>query len=62
MSLADLYAKKRHTDQLMMQSPLNSRERNVWIQIKREWEELIRKMTTGATVAIEQNFEIIPWD
>lgn len=62
MSLADLYAKKRHTDQLMMQSPLNSRERNVWIQIKRELEEFIRKMTTGATVAIEQNFEIIPWD
>lgn len=63
MSYADALAKLRWYQMRGMESPLNSPERTTWIEIMRELEVLVRKMTTGATVAIkEESFDIIPWE
>jgi hypothetical protein len=52
MSLEDAYFKLRHYQKCGMAAPKGSAERNEWIRIKREVEDLIKKtLSTGMVSA-----------
>lgn len=54
MSEADVFAKLRWYQLRAMESPLGSAERVTWIEIAREIEAFIRRMTTAATVVNQE--------
>lgn len=54
MSYNDAMAKLKWYQKCAMESPLESPERITWIEILREVEGLIRRMTTAATVVSQE--------
>lgn len=50
MSYNDAMAKLKWYQKCAMESPLESPERMTWVEILRELEAFIRRMTTAATV------------
>lgn len=54
MSYNDALAKLKWYQKCAMESPLESPERITWIEILRELEDFIRRMTTASTAAISK--------
>lgn len=54
MSEADVLEKFKWCQKRTMESPIGSPERIAWVQIVRETEAFIRRMTTAATVVIQE--------
>jgi hypothetical protein len=55
MSYEDAFARLRWIHKQAMESPIDSPQRRTWIEIARDIEALIRRMTMAATTVTQDN-------